>query len=255
MIDSNERSPAWGAAAFTALGTGVGVGMYRSYPQLKDTALKNADIYKDLFAKRSDIIQQAKSNTAFTKDTITDIYNDYKKNNKNILPTLMEAKDAINEGMGKNLEGIKDTLRRSGKKAGLFKKALSKSRTPIIAGAAIAAGIMMAAPSISGSIGTREGVNGGRMMKPESLGVPDGMSMNAPPPRIMASPKAYDMSGIKTSSHAKIKMSMSDAESSSGTLMQQARMLSQSGNTKITTRDDRSALSPQRLANKIQERL
>jgi hypothetical protein len=71
----------------------------------------------------------------------------------------------------------------------------------------------------------------------------------------MSSPKVYDMSGIKTSSRANIKMSMSDLDRTSSDFMRQARELAANSNVRIRTTDDRSILDPQRLANKIHERL
>jgi hypothetical protein len=121
-------------------------------------------------------------------------------------------------------------------------------------GTAIAAGVMMAAPSISGSMPLKEGPAGGKNLSYNDLGPPAGLGMAPPAPRIMASPKAYDMSGVKMSSRANIRMSMPDADSNAG-FRRQAADLANGSRVRIRTTDDRDALNPQRLASKIHERL
>jgi hypothetical protein len=146
-------------------------------------------------------------------------------------------------------------LRRASTKGTLIKQALSKAKAPLMIGAAVAAGVMLAAPSVSGAIPNKEGPAGGRNLGFSDLGPPAGMGMSPPAARIMASPKAYDMSGIKTSSRANIRMSMPDADRASPDFMRQARTLAAGSNVRVRTVDDRHALNPHRLASKIHERL
>lgn len=138
-------------------------------------------------------------------------------------------------------------------RAGELGKVLRRVKGPAIVGGAIAAGIMLAAPSISGAIPTPS--EGGGNVTADDLGPPEGIGMDPPRPQIMESPKVYDMSGMTTSSRAKIRMSMSDADQSGREFMRHAGALANGASVRIKTIDDRSALSPHRLANKIHERL
>lgn len=99
------------------------------------------------------------------------------------------------------------------------------------------------------------GARGGKMMDPDSLGLPDGLQMNPPESGIMTTPRVYDISGIKYSTHAKMSIDLDDFSSSEKMIQKQTELLSQSGAVKITTRDNRTALDPKRLASKIHERL
>ena len=175
-----------------------------------------------------------------------------KQGSIDILPSLRQAAEYGGEGFE---QGANRFLRRAQTKGATFKKALRGAKTPALIGAAIAAGVMLSAPSISGSMAMpREGARGGRSLNRESIGPPQGLRMN-PPTRIMSSPKVYEMTGIKTASRANIRMSMADADASSGAFMRHARLLAESGSTNIRTTDDRSVMNPQRLASKIHERL
>jgi len=159
-------------------------------------------------------------------------------------------------GMPGFTETTNRVLRQASAKSRSILGGLQKAKGPALIGAAIAGGLMLAAPSISGAINApMEGVAGGRNLSHNDLGPPAGAGMSVPPPRIMSSPKAYDMSGIKMSSRAKIRMTMPDANSASNNFMKHAGTLASGGNVRIHTTDDRSALSPHRLANKIHERL
>ena len=125
----------------------------------------------------------------------------------------------------------------------------------LLVGAALAAGVMLSAPSVSGVMPGKEGPAGGMNMNMTDMGPPAGMGMAPPQPRVMASPKAYDMSGVKMSSRANIRMSMPDANNSSVDFMRQASQLANGGKVRVRTTDDRAALNPHRLASKIHERL
>ena len=145
---------------------------------------------------------------------------------------------------------------RSGKiKSGSIFKAFTKAKKPILAGAALAAGIMLAAPSTAGELRNPEGANAGRNMDPDYGMPPGGDGMYIPPARMNVSPKVYDIGGGRSVSHANIRMRTNDLDSSSGDFMRSARQLSNGGNVNIRTRDDRSALDTRMLANKIHERL
>lgn len=140
---------------------------------------------------------------------------------------------------------------------GLFSSAEGSSKTSLLAGNATNSAVMESAsfnPSELLGFTNKAGVNGGRNLDPDMLGVPDGVGMNIPEGRIMQSTKVYDLSSMKTASRASMKMSM-DVSGSEATLSQQIGSLAGQGNVRIRTSDDRSALNPQSLANKIHERL
>jgi hypothetical protein len=133
--------------------------------------------------------------------------------------------------------------------------ALSKSKKPLLVAGAVAAGVMLMSPSISGSIGSGESPKGGRGMTSDSFGPPGGQGMSPPPPRPNLAPRIYDTGGVRQTSRANIRMRTNDLNNSSRDFMQSARELSNGSNIHIRARDDRSALDPQSLANKIGDRL
>jgi hypothetical protein len=146
-------------------------------------------------------------------------------------------------------------LGRGQAKASAFMGALGKAKKPIMAGAAIAAGIMLMAPPVSGRIGSGEGARGGGGMSSDSFGPSGGEGMLPPPPRPNIAPKVYDMGSGRQTTRANIRMHVNDLDRSSRDFMQSARELSNGGQVHIRARDDRAALDPRMLANKIQERL
>lgn len=146
-------------------------------------------------------------------------------------------------------------MRRGGARVRGLWGAVKRAKKPLLAGAGVAAGIMAMAPSTAGVLRTPEGPSAGRNMPPDDYGPPAGMPMNPPQPGMNASPRAYDIGSGKRSSHANIRMRVNDLNSSSRSFMRSARELSSGGNVNIRTRDDRSILDPQMLANKIHERL
>ncbi|MHA2066642.1 MAG: hypothetical protein ACXABY_19900, partial [Candidatus Thorarchaeota archaeon] len=165
---------------------------------------------------------------------------------------VMRAKDYGMEGF---TQKATRAMRKASTKASLVGQAMSKAKAPLMIGAAVAAGVMLAAPAMSGHMPQKEGPAGGRNLGFSDLGPPTGMGMSPPAARIMSSPKAYDMSGIKMSSRANIRMSMPDADRAGADFMRQARTLASNSNVRIRTVDDRHALNPHRLASKIHERL
>jgi hypothetical protein len=145
-------------------------------------------------------------------------------------------------------------LRQAGTKATAFGKAFSKVKGPALIGAAAAAGIALMAPSVSGTLSPKsEGTSGGRTMSGNDLGY-GGPGMSPPQPRVMSSPKTYDVGGLRSGSRANISMSLDNANSS-GPFQKYSRQLSKGADVRIRTTDDRSVMDPQRLANKVQERL
>ncbi len=185
--------------------------------------------------------------------TLVEMYYKRRTGSLDVAQSVMHSKSY---GMPGFTERANRILRQAGTKSRAILGALSKAKAPALIGAAIGAGMMLAAPSVSGALmAPREGPAGGRHLDAGNLGPPAGVGVSAPPPRIMTSPKAYDMSGIKMSSRANIRMSMPDAEQSGGDFMRHASTLASGGNVRVRTTDDRSALSPHRLANKIHERL
>lgn len=133
--------------------------------------------------------------------------------------------------------------------------ALGRASKPLLAGAGLAMGIMMMAPSTSGIMRNPEGSNSGRNLSPDTYGPSGGEGMSVPAPGMNMSPKIYDSGGGRPMSHANIRMRVNDLNSSSSGFMQSARQLSNGGNVNIRTRDDRSMLDPRSLANKVHERL
>jgi hypothetical protein len=132
--------------------------------------------------------------------------------------------------------------------------ALRHARAPLMIGASLAAGVMLAAPSVSGSLSApKEGAAGGRNLGDDYIGPAAGQGMSPPTARIMQSPKVYDMSGMRSASRASIRIPTPDANQMGQNFMRQAGDLG--GRTRIRTVDNREALSPQRLANRIHERL
>jgi hypothetical protein len=111
------------------------------------------------------------------------------------------------------------------------------------------------APSTSGTLRTPEGTNAGRGMTPDNYGPPGTQGFSPPPPRMNNSPRVYDIGGSRMTSHANIRMRVSDLNFSSRNFMRSARQLTDGGRVNIRTRDDRSILDPRRLADKIHERL
>jgi hypothetical protein len=184
--------------------------------------------------------------------TLTEMYYRRRTGSLDVAQAVMHSQAY---GMPGFTEQANRALRKTQSKTRAIFNAVKKGKAPILIGSTIAAGVMLSAPSISGTIAPTEGPNGGRNLSPDDLGPPRGLEMNAPPPQIMESPKVYDMSGLQVASRANIRMSMSDANRSSRDFMRHASVLARGGNVRIRTHDDREALNPHRLANKIHERL
>ena len=175
-----------------------------------------------------------------------------KSGSLDVAQSLMYASET---GIGNSLSQSANRMMRKGQaKLSSVGRVLNKAKGPAMIGLAAAAGLSMLAPSVSGTLKT-EGPRAGRGVSPDSLGPPSGPGMTPPEPRIMSSPKVYDMGGMRSGSRANIRMSLGDANASSQSLMGRVRDMAQSGNVSIRTVDDRSVLDPQRLANKIHERL
>jgi hypothetical protein len=183
---------------------------------------------------------------------LTTMYYKRRTGSIDVAQSLMQAKDRGMEGFTQRASRM---LRKAATKKNFIVKSLKGAKAPLLVGAALAAGVMLSAPSVSGVTPLKEGPGGGKNMNMTDMGPPAGAGMSPPPPRVMASPKAYDMSGVKMSSRANIRMSMPDANSSSVDFMRQASQLANGGKVRVRTTDDRAALSPHRLASKIHERL
>lgn len=185
--------------------------------------------------------------------TLVEMYYKRRTGSLDVAQSVMHSKAY---GMPGFTEQTNRVLRQAGTKTRAILGALKKAKAPALIGAAIGAGMMLSAPSVSGAImAPREGPAGGKNLNNIDLGPPAGVGVNPPEPRIMESPKVYDMSGIQMSSRANIRMSMPDANQAGSDFMRHAGALASGGNVRVRTVDDRSALSPQRLANKIHERL
>jgi len=189
-------------------------------------------------------------------DDFSSLVEMYYKRRTGSLDVAQSAMHSQAYGMPGFTEKTNRILRQAQSKSRSLLGALKKAKGPALIGTAIAAGVMMSAPSASGALHQpQEGPASGRNLRPDDLGPPAGLGMNPPSLRIMQSPRVYDMSGIQTASRANIRMSMPDANNSSRDFMRHASTLARGGNVRVRTVDDRNALSPHRLANQIHERL
>jgi len=133
-----------------------------------------------------------------------------------------------------------------------------KAKGPALIGAAAAGAIMMAAPSVSGTIPRPvEGPAGGRNVTPDAfMQMPQGPGITPPEPRILAPKKVYEgIDSAPLSARASMRTHMDDANARYSELMTHARGLSDTGRVRIGYKDDRSILDPDMLANKIHQRL
>ena len=161
--------------------------------------------------------------------------------------------EAGRKGIGKALNTASRRATKTATKARGMVGALKAHGGKLGLGVAAAAGIMLMAPSGSGSIGPIEGPQGGRQFRDGDLGVADGVR-HAPRPPNITSPVIHDISGIQTASRANIRMTLDDYENAPN-LWSNLSNLGSGGNVNVRTTDDREALDPRRLAGKIHERL
>lgn len=133
-------------------------------------------------------------------------------------------------------------------------KAFTRNKRALAIGAAAAAGIMFMAPSTSGVIRpVQTATAGGANLSEEDISPEGFMQMNPPPPRPNRSPRNYEVSGGRPTTHANIKLHMEDLDSSSRDFMSHAQQLG--GRVNITSIDNRHVTDPVLLASKIHERL
>lgn len=180
---------------------------------------------------------------------IIELMNRRKSGSVDVAQSLMYSNAIGKQGLN---EMANRKLQQGAAKFTAVKRALSTNKKYALAGVAIAAGIGLMAPSISGSIPNPEGVSGGRNLKTDDMGPPNGLQMNAPQPRIQRSPEIHS---INESSRANINMSLHDYDNNSDLIMANAKRLAEGGKVNIKTIDDRSALDSHMLARKIHERL
>lgn len=172
-----------------------------------------------------------------------------RKRSVDVSQTLLQAGAGIEGSMESKASRL---IRKGTSKATSILGAIKANKKPLLYGAAAAAGLMLMAPSISGSI-PGGGSKAAMGLSPDDLREKTQMSgkgMMPPPQRMNASPRVYDIGSEKPNYRANIRTRTSDFNSSSFT--KDAR--SMGGNTNIRTRDDRSILDPRRLAQKIHER-
>jgi len=197
--------------------------------------------------------QTAKGRAPEDLSALTEMYYKRRTGSLDVAQSVMHSQTY---GMPGFTEKANRVLRKAQTKSRGIMGALKKAKGPAMIGTAIAAGLMLSAPAVSGALTQpRDGAAAGRNLKPDDIGPPTGMGMSPPAGRIMKSPQVYDMSGMQRASRANIRMSMSDANSSGRDFMRHASTLARGSNVRVKTVDDRSALSPHRLANKIHERL
>jgi hypothetical protein len=133
--------------------------------------------------------------------------------------------------------------------------AIKRNKKGLLIGGGIAAGLMFMAPSVSGSIANPNQSGGGRNLGEEELLPKGGPPMSPPPPGPNRSPRLYDVSGGRPTTHANIRMKMDDFNSSSQDFMESARSIAAGNRVNIRTQDNRQVTDPIMLANKIHERL
>jgi hypothetical protein len=172
----------------------------------------------------------------------------------------MAAVRAAAEGRVTKTAVAEKALRRAAGTWARVKSVAAKAKGPALIGAVAAGAILAASPSVSGSLPRNrnvEGPAGGRNLTKDSLMMmPSGPGMNPPPPRIMSPKKVYDgISSAPISARADVKMHLDDAEIRAEQLSRRARELTDSSNVSIRYRDDREALDPAMLANRIYRRL
>jgi hypothetical protein len=151
------------------------------------------------------------------------------------------------QGIGR---GIRSRLRAVG-------QVLSRTKKPLMMGAAAAGVVALAAPSISGSITTnpnKEGAGGGRNINAADSIPSSGLEMNPPQNAIMRSPRNYEMGNM--SSRVTGHYNATDLDSDRGIIMKQIQTMRANGlETRMNIKDNRSTLDPYLLANKIHERM
>lgn len=217
------------------------------------TAIESAENVSDEvdIAYRSAQIAKGKKPLREVNQVVEMMYQ-RKSGSLDVAQSLMYAGE---KGIGQSIsEGANRMMRKGKTKVSAISRVLGKAKGPAAIGLAAAAGIAMMAPSVSGSLKT-EGSRGGKNFVPSDLGPTGGPGINPPQPRIMSSPKVYDMGGMRSSSRANIRMSLGDANSSSESLMSRVRDMANNGSVNLRTIDDRSVLDAHSLASKIHERL
>jgi hypothetical protein len=130
-------------------------------------------------------------------------------------------------------------------------RALWEAKWPLLAGAAVAGGLMLLAPSGAGQVPYTAPPR--KEFKEDSVDIPNGGGISIPPSRMNNSPTVYDMGMASTNST--LQMSSADLGRSNRGFSNSVNGLAGGGRGRITVRDDRSALDPNQLANHIYERL
>lgn len=146
------------------------------------------------------------------------------------------------------------TAKSLGRNAKSIARVLSRAKKPIAMGLAAASAIMLAAPSISGSLSNPniEGAGGGKNIDAASSVPPNQTPTPEPPSQIMRSPKVYQQGSSRISAN----YSTSDYQSNySDTMKQIAAMRGAGQRTRMNISDNREYLDPHMLANKIHERM
>lgn len=131
---------------------------------------------------------------------------------------------------------------------------LRRGKGPLALGAAAAAGILLMAPPVSGSIPANpnvEGAAGGKNINPEDSIPPTGPGMTPPRSGMRASPRSYFQKGNSTL--ASMKTTSPDFSGERATeAMRQIRDLNETRRrSRINVSDDRESLDSRMLADKI----
>lgn len=133
---------------------------------------------------------------------------------------------------------------------------LSRAKTPLALGAAAAGAVALAAPSISGHLTNPnlQGAAGGKNVDMSDSIPVSGPEMTPPKQGIMRSPRVYDTGNM--ASRVQTRYNANDIENDRATIMRQvAAMRGNGANVRMQLKDDRAALDPHMLANKIHERM
>jgi len=175
-----------------------------------------------------------------------------KRGSIDVAGLVMQANAEDMTGIGSKAGRVISSLN---SKATSVLNAVKRNKKGLLVGGAVAAGLMFMAPSVSGVIRNPNQSGGGMNLGEEELMPGGGQPMSPPPPRPNRSPRIYDVSGGRPTTHANIRMRMDDFTPSSRDFMASAGAMSSNNRVNINTRDNRQVTDPIMLANKIHERL
>lgn len=160
----------------------------------------------------------------------------------------------IEEGEGNILSMASRRIKGLTNKASQVASVMSRAKKPLVLGALAGAAIMMSAPAVSGSLKNpnKEGPAGGHNVDMMNSMPPSGPGMSIPKARIQRSPRTYSLpSSRMTGSYDSRDLD----KDYNGAMRYASSMNSSSVNARMHVNDNRSAMDPRMLANKIHEQM